>query len=68
MTNLNDLKESEAYLHLKFVEFLDLLCRVSVQYHIEQEEAGGHTDHDLEDQVHRVMEMLWQRRAKKARS
>lgn len=68
MTNLHDLKECRTYFSLKFVEFLDLLCRVSLQYHLDKAAAGAEVPHDLEDKVFKVLEMLWHRRTKKERA
>ena len=68
MTNLHDLKECRAYFYLKFVEFLDLLCRVSLQHHHDKAAAGAEVPHDLEDKVFKVLELLWQRRTKQERA
>jgi len=45
MTKHNDQEEGEKYYQIKFVEFLDFLARVAIDY---QEELG-HGPPDLED-------------------
>jgi hypothetical protein len=50
---------------LKFVEFQDLLCRVALQYFVEQEEEGRDGPADLEDKVYAILEKLWAKRVSK---
>ena len=68
MTNLHDLKDCRAYFYLKFIELLDLLCRVSLQHLNDKAASGAEVPHDLEDKVFKVLELLWHRRTKKERS
>lgn len=65
MTNLEDLNENKKYFHLKFVEFLDFLCRVAILYHQMRKDNGIKPPNDIEDKVHEVLEVLWEHKVKK---
>lgn len=57
------------YLRLKFVEFLELLSRISICYCQEVKEAGGESPSDIQEKIHFVLEILWKdRKSKKATS
>ena len=55
MTRHHDLEEPDKYLQIKFVEFLDFLSRVSIDYF----DAVGNGPSDLEDKVHEILKLLW---------
>ena len=40
MTNYEDLHNSKKYFHLKFIEWLELLCRVSLYHWTEKIQNG----------------------------
>ena len=56
MTKLHDLDEPVKYYSIKFVEFLDFLGRVTIDYFDEI----GEGPRDLEDQVYEVCKILWE--------
>ena len=65
MTNLEDLEERGSYFHLKFVEFLEFICRTTIVYHELREKNGwGKPPLDIEDKVHEVLMILWENKVK----
>ena len=61
MTNLEDLEESKKYFHLKFVEFLEFISRVTLIYHdLRQTNGALKPPLDVEDKVFEVLEILWE--------
>ena len=42
-----------------------MLCRVALQYFVEQEEQGRDGPADLEDKVYAILEKLWAKRVSK---
>jgi hypothetical protein len=65
MTNLEDLEERGTYFHLKFVEFLEFICRTTIVYHELREKNGwGKPPLDIEDKVHEVLMILWENKVK----
>ena len=65
MTKLEDLEESKEYFYLKFVEFLEFICRTTIVYHELRVNNGGlKPPIDLEDKVHEVLLILWDNKMK----
>ena len=59
MTKHNDLEEPEKYYQIKFVEFLDFLGRLALDYF----EELGHGPTDLEDKAHEILKLIWPAKA-----
>ena len=60
MTNLEDLEDTGSYFHLKYVEFLEFICRVTIIYHELRLNNGLlKPPFDLEDKVHEVLIIFW---------
>ena len=55
MTRHNDLEDPQKYLSIKYVEFLDLLSRIAIDYF----EILGDEKKDLEDKVHELLKLFW---------
>ena len=74
MTNLKEKEEETLYFTLKYVEFLEMLCRVSLTYYenikilIDSGQTTGEDQdeipHDIEIKIFTFMEKLWAHRKK----
>ena len=74
MTNLKEKEEETLYFSLRYVEFLEMVCRVSLTYYenmkilIDSGEATGDDQeeipHDIEIKIFTFMEKLWAHRKK----
>ncbi len=74
MTNLKEKEEETLYFSLKYVEFLEMVCRVSLTYYenmkilIDSGEVTGQEQeeipHDIEDKIFSFMDKLWKHRKK----
>ena len=62
MIKINESASRLEYLRLKFVEFLELLSRISICYCQEVKEAGGESPSDIQEKIHFVLEILWKDR------
>ena len=63
-TNIDDLVESQRYLSLEWIEFLEFVCRVAVSYGQKQIKVNRFAPFDVDEQVHAFLELLWARRRK----
>lgn len=69
MIKINESASRLEYLRLKFVEFLELLSRISICYCQEVKEAGGESPSDIQEKIHFMLEILWKdRKSKKSTS
>ena len=59
MTRHYDLEEPDRYHQIKFVEFLDFLGRVAIDY-FDEVPSGPK---DLEDKVYEIVKLLWAAKA-----
>ena len=59
MTNHNDLDESWKYFQIKFVEFLDMICRIALDYFEELDKKGIKVPKDIDDKVYALLKILW---------
>ena len=63
MTRHNDLEEPMMYHQIKFVEFLDFISRVAIDYFAQVKTSTGPNPKDLEDKVYEIVKILWATKA-----